>query len=71
VFKYLWMVIQDLFLTVTYTALMHTLLSRAFGRRGRTIHRYRPVRECPCLHRLAIVKFNTKLYISSHWNHYI
>ena len=37
-FKYLWMVIQDLFITVTYAALMHTMLSRAAGQKGRTIH---------------------------------
>ena len=70
-FKYLWMVIQDLFLTVTYTALMHTLLSRAFGRRGRTIHSTALCAGVLASIALAIVKFNTKLIISSHWNHYI
>ena len=37
-FKYLWMVIQDLFLTVTYATLMHSMLSRAAGRQGRLFH---------------------------------
>ena len=32
-FKYLWMVTQDLFLTVTLTTLMHVMLSRLLGKR--------------------------------------
>ena len=70
-FKYLWMVIQDLFITVTYAALMHTMLSRAAGQKGHTIHGIALVAGVLASAALAAVKFNTKLIISSHWNHYI
>ncbi len=70
-FKYLWMVIQDLFITVTYAALMHTMLSRAAGQKGRTIHGIALGAGVLASVALAAVKFNTKLIISSHWNHYI
>ena len=33
--KYLWMVTQDLFLPVTFVSLMHAVLGRAFGKKGR------------------------------------
>ena len=70
-FKYLWMVIQDLFLTVTYVTLMHTMLSRVADRKGRLIHGIALGLGVLASVALAIVKFNTKLIISSHWNHYI
>ena len=70
-FKYLWMVIQDLFLTVTYAALMHTMLSRAAGHRGRLIHGIGLCTGVLASVALAAVKYNTKLIVSSHWNHYI
>ena len=70
-FKYLWMVIQDLFLTVTYASLMHTTLSRAAGRKGRLIHGTGLCAGVLASVALAIVKYNTRLIISSHWNHYI
>ncbi len=70
-FKYLWMVIQDLFLTVTYATLMHTMLSRAAGRKGRLIHGTGLCAGVLASLALAAVKYNTKLIISSHWNHYI
>ena len=70
-FKYLWMVIQDLFLTVTYATLMHTMLSRVADRRGRLIHGAALGLGVLASVALAIVKYNTKLIISSHWNHYI
>ena len=70
-FKYLWMVIQDLFLTVTYVSLMHTMLSRAAGRKGRVIHGAGLCAGVLASVALACVKFNTKLIIASHWNHYI
>ena len=70
-FKYLWMVTQDLFLTVTLTTLMHAMLSRLFGRRGRLIHGIALGAGVLAAVALAVVKFNTKLIISSHWNHYI
>ena len=70
-FKYLWMVIQDLLLTVTYASLMHAMLSRAAGRKGRLIHGTGLCAGVIASVALAAVKFNTKLIISSHWNHYI
>ena len=70
-FKYLWMVIQDLFLTVTFTTLMHAMLSRVAGRRGRLIHRLCLGAGVLASVALAIVKNNTNLIISSHWNHYL
>ena len=70
-FKYLWMVVQDLFLTVTFTSLMHAMLSRAAGRKGRLIHGIGLCAGVLASVALAIVKNTTKLIISSHWNHYI
>ena len=70
-FKYLWMVTQDLFLAVTLTTLIHTMLSRLFGRRGRIIHGIALGMGVLASIALAIVKYNTNLIISSHWNHYI
>ena len=67
-FKYLWMVIQDLFLTVTYVTLMHTMLSRVADRKGRMIHGTALGLGVLASIALAIVKFNTKLIISSHWD---
>ena len=65
------MVTQDLFLAVTLTTLIHILLSRLFGRRGRIIHGIALGVGVLASAALAIVKYNTNLIISSHWNHYI
>ena len=70
-FKYLWMVIQDLFITVTYAALMHTMLSRVAGQKGRRIHGIALGAGVLAAVALAAVKYNTNLIISSHWNHYL
>ena len=70
-FKYLWMVTQDLFLTVTLITLMHAMLGRLFGRRARMIHGIALGTGVLAAAALAVVKFNTKLIISSRWNHYI
>ena len=70
-FKYLWMVTQDLFLAVTLTTLMHVMISRLYGRKGRLIHGAALGAGVLASAALAAVKFNTKLIISSHWNHYI
>ena len=70
-FKYLWMVIQDLFLPVTFATLMHTALFRAAGRRGRAVHGAMLCAGVLASVALAAVKYNTRLIISSHWNHYI
>ena len=71
VLKYLWTVTQDLFLTVTFATWMHALLGRLLGRRGRVIHGAALGAGCLAAAALAAVKYNTKLIISSHWNHYI
>jgi len=65
------MVTQDLFLTVTLTTLMHVMLARLFGKPGRTIHGIALLVGILASVALAAVKFNTRLIISSHWNHYI
>ena len=70
-FKYLWMVTQDLFLTVTLTTLMHVMLFRLCGRKARTIHGAAMGAGVLASVILAAVKFNTRLIISSHWNHYL
>ena len=70
-FKYLWMVTQDLFLTVTLTSLMHIMLFRLFGAKGRKMHAIALSAGTLASVALAAVKFNTRLIISSHWNHYI
>ena len=70
-FKYLWMVIQDLFLAVTFASLMHTMLIRAAGSKGRLIHGAGLCIGVLASVALAVVKYTTKLIISSHWNHYI
>ncbi len=70
-FKYLWMVVQDLFLTVTVAGMMHAMLSRVAGHKGRLIHGIALSAGVLASVALAAVKYNTKLIISSHWNHYI
>ena len=69
--KYLWTVTQDLFLTVTLTTLMHVMLSRLPGEKNRAIHGTAIIAGVLASIALAAVKFNTRLIISSHWNHYI
>ena len=70
-FKYLWMVIQDLFLPVTYATMMHMMLSRVTGHKGRVIHGTGLCAGVLASVALAILKYTTKLIISSHWNHYL
>ena len=70
-FKYLWMVTQDLFLAVTLTTLMHIFIGRLSGRKGLLIHGAALGLGVLASVVLAAVKFNTRLIISSHWNHYI
>ena len=71
VLKYLWMVTQELFLAVTYVTFMHALLGRLFGRRGRLFHAAAAAAGTAAAMILAAVKLNTRLIVSSHWNHYI
>ena len=65
------MVTQDLFLAVTLTTLMHVMLSRLLGKKGQRLHGIALGAGVLASIALAAVKFNTKLIISSHWNHYI
>ena len=65
------MVTQDLFLTVTLTTLLHVFLSRLMGSGGRRIHSIFLGTGALGAVALAAVKYNTRLIISSHWNHYI
>ncbi|MCR4884578.1 MAG: DUF2318 domain-containing protein [Clostridiales bacterium] len=70
-FKYLWMVTQDLFLTVILTTLMHAVLSRLYGHRARMFHGIGLGAGVLASVAVAAVKYNTKLIISSRWNHAI
>ena len=65
------MVTQDLFLAVTLTTLMHVFIGRLSGRKGLLIHGAALGLGVLASVVLAAVKFNTRLIISSHWNHYI
>ena len=69
--KYLWMVTQDLFLAVTLATWMHAMLSRQCGAAGRRIHGIALGAGTLASLILALVKYNTKLIISSTWNHYL
>ncbi len=70
-FKYLWMVVQDLFQAVTFVTLMHTMLSRVAGHRGRLIHDIGIITGVLASVALALLKYNTRLIISSHLNHFL
>ena len=69
--KYIWMVIQDLFLTVTFVVLIHTLLHDWFGKRILRIHRAGIGIGVISSIALAIVKNTTNKIVSSRWNHSI
>lgn len=69
--KYIWMVIQDLFLTVTFVSLMHAVLVSRFGRTGLRIHRAGILIGIVSSIALAIVKNTTNKIVSSRWNHSI
>lgn len=69
--KYIWMVTQDLFLPVTFVALMHALLGRCCGKRGYAVHTTGIVLGVIASAVLAFVKNTSNRIISSHWNHVI
>ena len=69
--KYLWMVTQDLFLPVTFVSLMHAVLGRQFGKKGRAFHRTGIILGNLASLVLAYYKNTSNLIISSHWNHVI
>ena len=67
--KYLWTVVQDLFVVVTLVTWIHALLGRLYDRYGR---RFSAVGICTGVvasAALAVVKGTTNKIISSHWNH--
>ena len=69
--KYLWMVTQDLFLTVTFVSLMHALLARQCGRRGTSFHWTGIVLGILASVVFSYVKNTSNRIISSRWNHEI
>ncbi len=69
--KYIWMVIQDLFLAVTFVTLIHAVLSSRFGRESLRIHRVGIGAGVIASIALAIVKNTTNKIVSSRWNHSI
>ena len=69
--KYLWMVTQDLFLTVTFVSLMHAVLGRQFGKKGWGANWAGITLGILVSAVLAWFKNTSNLIISSHWNHVI
>ena len=69
--KYIWTVIQDLFLAVTFAALMRPLIVRRSGRTGLRMHRAGIIAGVVSAIALAAVKNTTNRIVSSRWNHSI
>ena len=65
------MVTQDLFQTVTLITLMHVTLARLTDKKGQRIHGEALAAGVLASIALAAVKYNTRLIISSRWNHVI
>lgn len=70
-FKYIWMVIQDLFAAVTLVTLMHAVLRSCFGKKYARIHWAGVAAGVLSSIALAFVKNNTNKIVSSRWNHKI
>ena len=70
-FKYIWMVIQDLFVAVTIVTLIHAVLSSRLVKEYVHIHRAGIIVGVISSVALAIVKKTTNKIISSRWNHKI
>ena len=69
--KYIWMVIQDLFVAVTIVTLICAVIFSRFGRRGKIIQWCGILAGVAASVALAIVKNNTNKIVSSRWNHSI
>ena len=69
--KYIWMVVQDLFVTVTLVSLIYAVIRTRFGKKGLRIHRAGILAGTALSVVLAIVKNTTNKIISSRWNHRI
>ena len=70
-FKYIWMVIQDLFVTVTLVTLIHSMIRTRFGKAGLCIHWCGIAVGVISSIVLAVVKNTTNKIVSSRWNHKI
>ena len=69
--KYIWMVIQDLFVAVTLVSMVHAVIHTRFGKPGLKIHWVGILAGVVSSIVLAIVKNTTNKIISSRWNHKI
>ena len=69
--KYLWTVVQDLFVVVTLVTWIHALLGRLYDSYGRRFSAAGICTGVVASAALAVVKGTTNKIISSHWNHYI
>ena len=69
--KYIWMVIQDLFVAVTLVSLVHAVIHTRFGKQGLKVHWFGIAVGTASSIALAIVKNTTNKIISSRWNHKI
>ena len=69
--KYIWMVTEDLFVTVTLVTWMHAMLGRLYGAEGRLTHKVGIWVGLASSIVFAAFKNGTNKIISSHWNHYI
>ncbi len=67
--KYIWMVIQDLFVTVNLVTLVHAVTANRFGKEKQRIHRYGIGLGVLASVILALVKNTTNKIVSSRWNH--
>ena len=69
--KFLWTVVQDLFLTVTIATLIHAVLGRSVGQKGQKIHAVGIWIGVIASVIFTYFKNTTNKIISSHWNHVI
>ena len=70
-FKYIWMVIQDLFVAVTLVTLIHSVTAFSFGKEKQRIHWGGIILGNISAVILAVVKNTTNKIVSSRWNHKI
>ena len=69
--KYIWQVPQDLFLTVTFATLIHAVLFRTVGVKGKRIHWYGIGFGILSATIFSYVRNTTSLIITSYWHHYL
>ncbi len=66
---YLWSVVQDLFLTVTYTTLIHSLLRRLYGKKALRAHNIGLGIGVLSSAVFSYLKLTSNLILTSQWNH--